>query len=307
MTRDADATHRESNDTAPSDAAPTPVCPPFDPRALARRLAIDGAVHWGLLILVVMIIALGRFMTGPTAIVGDSLVVGVIVGWIWLSSVGARAAQQLPIIARAVEIDPAVADTQLAAAMRRPALPRSVRLMLYAHLAGLRHHQDRSAESAAICQAVLSRMNRPMLLGGRLGRGSVNVHMRVQLLLLLAESQLNLNNLAGAHLAIAQLHQTPRTLVQTMQMTALQTQYEVSAGYFQLALNHIEQKIRLAEAMPWPQCGAMHVMLAAAAHQAKRPDLADWLSRRAKLLCTADQLKTFSMRLVGVESCPAEG
>jgi hypothetical protein len=174
--------------------------------------------------------------------------------------------------------DPVGAEAILAAALQRKPLHRVLRLMLYHRLAVLRHRQERWGEAAAISQAVLRY---------RLGpAGAVRVH----LLFLLVESRLNARDLAGAHAGLLELHAMPLGLAEVLQRTALQTRYEVAAGYDDQALSNLESKVQAAELMPALQSGGLHALLAEAAQHRGQMDLATWLQRRAELLLNPQEL-----------------
>ena len=144
------------------------------------------------------------------------------------------------------------------------------------------HHRRRHFEEvAAICQAVLSY---------RLGAARM---IRPHLLLMLVESRLECSDHWGTWEALGQLRRCKLNLMQMIQQCALQTRYEVENGYFTQALHGLTQKLTLIELMPAPQCGLIHMMLAMAARCSSQKVTADWLQRRAELLCEPEQLKHF--------------
>jgi len=79
-------------------------------------------------------------------------------------------------------------------------------------------------------------------------------------------------------------------LIDSLQRLSLQTQYEVAIGADAAALGGLRQKVELSELMPAAQCGAMHALLAIASQRRGQHEVAQWLRRRAELLCTAEQL-----------------
>lgn len=194
--------------------------------------------------------------------------------WVPLSMTTSRVARTLPMIGGTLAGRPREAERLIGEQLARKPVMRWARLLLYHRLATLRHHQGRFDESATICQLVLQQP-----LAGP--AASAKPH----LLLMLAEAQLCRDDLPGAHRALDALHRTRLSLTDAIQRLALQTRYALKAGQYEHALTHGRRKVELAELMPAPQCGAVHAMLATAAHKAGRPELAAWLWERAELLC----------------------
>ena len=272
--------------------APHRMVPPFTAAMIERQLAWDQGARWllvgGLALLLMPLFAsmlLGLELdpggaTSPLAMI-------VLVIWFWLSLGQGAVTRRLGKITAMLDLDLPEAESELAAALKRRSLPRTIRMLLYHRLALLRHRQGRFAEVGAICHEMLSRP-----LGGA---ESVRTH----LMLMLIESRLNCNDAAGAYQAMHAMYSQPRSLMETLQLTAMQTRYEVMLGYDEAALKDVEGKIRLAELMPAPQCGLMHAMLSAAAHRARRPALAHWLRQRTRLLCTPEQVAAMGHLLEG--------
>ena len=268
--------------TEPNGAAsPTPAATigPFDFRVLRRQLLFDSASRWAAA-LVLGVCLLAAMVTEQWSTWGAGLLmVAVFVVWLQLGTVSARVWRQLhqltPLLAQA----PAQAETHLAGLLRRMPLHRPVRLLLYHRLAMLRHRQQRFAETAAICRALLT-----------YGLGPAE-RVRAHLLLMLVEACLTENDPFGAHAGLVQLHQTRLNLIESLQRMALQTRYEIAVGYDKLVLDGIKQKIELAELMPAPQCGIVHAMFALAATRCRQSALADWLQRRGELICGSEKLE----------------
>lgn len=277
----------DSNSANSTDSAAAS-CPPFDADHLERQLRWDSAARWILFILVVLLLApsfvttwYGPGLVPPTLTLPFTVLVVVV--WIWMGTTTRRAADRLMRATALLEHDGELTETYLADGMRRRPVGRSIRLLLYHRLAVLRHRQGQFFEVGVIAQSLLAYPLRSV------------EHIRTHLLLLLAESQLRVGNPTTAHGAMQQLHKRNLQLVESLQLLALQTQYEVSLGYHTDALNNLDEKIRLAEIMPGPQCGALHAMLATAANRTQRQTLADWLQRRAELLCSSKQLNELSV------------
>lgn len=253
--------------------------PPFDPRRLRRQMLLDAAIRWtagmGLGVCLLAVLALewsSLWMAGL-------LMLAAVIIWMRLSAVSAKVWQGLHRLTPLLVSDPDQAEAWLAEHLRRLPLHRPVRLLLYHRLAMLRHRQQRFAEAGAICQQLLSQ---------RLGPAE---RVRSHLLLLLVEASLAVNNPWGAYLGLVGLHSTRLSLVESLQCMALRTRYELAVGQYGLALADLSSKIERAELMPAPQCGAVHAMFAAAAARSRHDALADWLQRRAELICGPEQLE----------------
>jgi len=276
---DADPPTADSPAAKSADGDAARRVPAFSPHRLQRELAFDGAIRTAgmaalfLAFFVLLSVGLG----GSTLTV--ALALGIVLGWVGLSAVGAKVAQALPGLPLLIESHPAAGEAKLADLMKKRALPRGVRLMLMVRLAMLRHRQQHFAESSAIAQTLLT-TPRP---------GPAGQH-RGQLLLLLVEARLELRDAAGAWLALVALAQTPLGLTEALQRMALRTRYELLVGEHAQTLAGIEQKASLSELMPAPQCGAFHAMLAAAAKRSGRDDWFDHLWPRVELLCTETEI-----------------
>ena len=264
------------------------VCPPFTPGLLRRQLVADSAVRWAfrLLLAVGLFLAMLDLGSGLSQNVGWVLFLLMLLsGWIVHQRGTARAAQALPHITGLVESDDEAAEAVLAEALRRRPLTRSLRLLLYHRLALWRHRRQRFDESAVICQAVLAEpagAARPV---------------RPHLLLMLGEARLQAGDFWGTWLALQQLHTLGLNLVEGLQRLALQTRYEVGAGYDAAALHGLAHKIAMVELMPAPQCGVVHAVLAVAARRARHTARAAWRWRRAELLCTPEQLRRIETQM----------
>ena len=268
--------------TEPSDAAPEPVtCRAFDPRVMDRQLQVDALIR-GALVAAVLVVIVGVSMwqavSESASGLSGLLVVLVIALWMLTSYRSARAWQQLRRLTPLLDQNPVAAESLLAQTIGKWPLHRPVRLMLYHRLAVLRHRQHGYAETAAICQCVLSY---------RLGSAG---RVRPHLLLMLAESHLYCRDLWGAWSALSGLHHCKLSVAESLQRTALQTRYEVEAGYDATAMQQLHQKVAMAELMPAPQCAAVHAMLATAAQRSEQTHVADWLRQRAQLLADPEQL-----------------
>lgn len=257
-----------------------PPLPTFTPRRLQRDLAVDGFLRIGAMVLLFLAFFVLLSVGLSRSLVTVVLALGVVVGWIGLNTVGARVAQALPGLTAILENDPDAGEAALAELMRKRALPRFVRLMLAHRWAVLRHRQQNYVESSAIAQTLLT-TPRP---GPAIGQ-------RAHLLLILAEARLEMRDAAGAWFALVELGRTPLSLTEALQRMALRTRYELLVGKPTHALLGAGHKMRLAELMPAPQCGAFHAMLAVAAKQTGRDD---WFARlwpKVELLCSEAEIQ----------------
>ncbi len=300
--------------TAPS-AASTPVLsdlrstvPPFSAQRLHFQVNRDGAYRWGLLVLLVFLIVVGTGVQIAGVPGGAVLIIVLLGGWFWMTINTARAGQMLLHATVALGHDLTEAEAVLAQALRRWPMQRSVRLLLYHRLASLRHQQRRFSEAIAISHVLLddNLVAKDRTLNGNGGNGGTGAMdllqpgdhrpvigpVRAHLLLLLAESSLEVGDLPGAYDALMQLHTGRLGLQETLQRLSIQTRYELAISAPQYAVQNLRQKVQWAELMPVQHGGAMHVMLAQAAQQAGKLDAAKWLWARAKLLCTAQQLQS---------------
>lgn len=265
----------------PSDSSSAAVrrLPSFSPSRLQRELAFDSTLRAAALLgLFLAFFVLLSFGPG-SSVLKLVLIVFMVLAWVGLNLTGARVAQSLPGLANVLENNPAAGETALVSLMNKRALPRWVRLMLTHRQAVLRHRQQNFAESSAIAQTLLT-TPRP---------GPAASH-RGPLLLLLVEARLELRDAHGAWLALVELSRTPLGLTEALQRLALRTRYELLVGQSEETLKGLEQKTRLAELMPAPQCGALHAMFATAAKHAGRDGLHTQLRSRVELLCSEDEI-----------------
>ncbi len=277
------------NDTAPQPdhaadppgpGAPASLLLPIDPAEFHRQVAWGVGyqrIALGLTVAAIaVVLMLPLLLPDQDAQRLPALLAVLVVPAVWvpLSMTTTRVARALPMIGAALAGRPAEAERMIREQLARKPVMRWARLLVYHRLATLRHHQRRFDESATICQLVLQQ---PL--------AGPAASARPHLLLMLAEAQLCRDDLPGAYRALDALHRTRLSLADAIQRLALQTRYALKAGDYDHALAHGRRKVELAELMPAPQCGAVHAMLATAAHKAGRPELATWLWERAELLC----------------------
>lgn len=289
---------------SPTTQTPATACPIFVPGALQRELAIDSAIRWVLTTIVIVGLIAASVWGSEESAWQMLLIFGIIGVWFTVTASATRAAQEIPKITALLDRNLTGAEDLLAHALKRRHMPKAIRLLLYHRLAVLRMRQGRFAEAAVICQAVLAQNPQtPTRLTADTGSSrSKPTHLdmawaphrnteglRTSLLLMLAESCLRCQDPAGAYMGLQQLHRQRLRLLDLLQLLMLQTRYEIATRQ-RTALHRVDKKISMAELMPAPQCGAMHGLLATAAERNDQTNLADWLWRRAQLLCTTEQL-----------------
>lgn len=155
---------------------------------------------------------------------------------------------------------------------------KSVKLRGLHHLAVLRHAQRQWRESALLSQALLRQRLSTMPAVARTTR------------LMLADSLLELGDLAGAHHALLTMYAQRLSLNEAMNLMVVQLDYESRIGAWQAMLQNLPHKVQLAELLPSPSAARAQAMLALAAQKTGKPDLAHWLTRRAELLVDINEL-----------------
>lgn len=246
---------------------------PFDPNTFNKQIEIDNlmrATMIGLAVLAGLAAVLMPSVSLLSGLVAPCVIIGL---WLWWSTSTAKAGKTLSEVGGLMASDPEQASQLISQALAQRPVMRWARLLTYHRLAGLRHVQRRFNESAAICLCLLAQ---PL-------RGPAAT-IRPHLLLMLAEAELERDNLPGAYHALAHLQQTRLSLIEALQRLTLQTRYELAAHAYDAALHRSRAKVELAELMPAPHCAAMHAMLATAAQRRGNTRLADWLWERTRLL-----------------------
>ena len=193
--------------------------------------------------------------------------------WFWMglnSARNSRAAAQSPSLIASGQFD--AAEKNIEQTVRSFSLFRPVKLQALHHLAVLRHAQRQWQESAVFAQALLAQ---------RLGAlQPISRPTR----LLLADSLLEMNDLAGAHRALSGLHQEPLSLVESLSLLAVQLDYSARVGAWQSIFQNFMSKVQLAELMPASASARAQAFIALAARNVGRLDVATWLSERVELL-----------------------
>lgn len=244
--------------------------------ARARRdLTVSAMVKFALLIG-----ALIALFVVP-AVGGDNALWLVGIGAIWLilsfrSMKGSREIAMSPSLIANGRYEEA--ERQIEDALNSFNLFRTVKLLSLHHLAMLRHAQRRYQDAAAISRA---------LLGQRLGPLS---GLTKQTRLILADALLAMNDLRGAHEAIAGLYQHRLSLSEAMNLLQVELDYQARIGAWQQMAANLPSKVQLAELLPAQASAQTQALLALAARKTGRDDWAELLRRRAELLADVTEL-----------------
>ena len=165
-----------------------------------------------------------------------------------------------------------LAELQIEQVLRRFSFYRNVKLTGLHQLAVLRHAQRQWAESATLCRGLL-----------RQRLGSLD-RMAQSTRLILVDDLLELNDLHGAYAAILDLYTQRLSLHETIDLLAVQLDYESRIEAWPSMMHNITAKVQMAELMPTSAAAKAQAMLALAAKRSGRMDWADWLAKRVMLL-----------------------
>jgi hypothetical protein len=244
--------------------------------SIFRRDLTVGAVVRGALYLAALACLSVNMLPFRNKVDGTLLLMGVGVIWVLLSyrsMRGQRLAAESPSLIAAGQFDEA--ESQIEQALRSFSISSSPKVLSLHHLALLRHAQKRWQETAALCRALLNQK-----LGTLRGLGRPSR-------LLLADALLELDDLTGAHAALASLYNEHISLGEAVNLLAIQLDYESRIGAWEAMLpkgGATYKRVQLAEFMPAESSARSQALLALAAHKTHRADWADWLRRRAELL-----------------------
>lgn len=272
----------------PSNPAPPRqdvMCLPFEPAMFRRELWRDSFLRWLIAMVFpvtsILILGVGEEYGHEFAQPGFFLFIACMTGWLVSGFSGSRVVRRLPAVTALIENGDPAAESELAAMLARKALQRSVRLLLNHRLAMLRQRQGRMAEVQTIAHELLR------------VRAASAAAVRSSLLLMAVESGLEIGDLTSAYAGLMELERQSLSSADALLCVWLRTRYELASGHDESAMSELDRRVAQAEMMPPPQCGAMHAMLAAAANRTGRTVQADWLRRRAALLCTPEQASFF--------------
>jgi hypothetical protein len=199
----------------------------------------------------------------------------LLVGGVWVilsyrSMQGTRIAADSPSLIAAGEFERA--ERHIDAALRTFSLFRTAKILNLHHLSVLRHAQQRWRESILLSQAVLSQKLNTL---PGLARSS---------LLLLADSMLQIGDLTGAFAAMTRLYRYRLDLGEALNLQFLQLDYGWRIGAWESMLQAVGSKVQMCELMSPLDAARSQALLATAAFKTHRPELAQWLRRRAELL-----------------------
>ena len=226
--------------------------------------------------------AMCALLAGPvygSAWSSTGIVVGIAAVWLLLSyrsALRSNAAADSPLLIASGQFDEA--EQRIESALRGFSIFRTAKLLSLHHLSVLRHAQHRWRESALLSKALLRQ---------RLGSLQTLAHSSR---LMLADALLELNDLRGAHDALSSLYHERLTLGESINLLAVQLDYEAAIGAWPAMIHNVMSKVQLAELMPSSPAARAQMLLALAAKKCGRNDLADWLCRRAELLCDVNAL-----------------
>lgn len=184
------------------------------------------------------------------------------------------------------------AEASLDEALRSFSMFRTVKLLSLHHLAVLRHKQQRWAEAAKLCQAVL---------GQRLG-GLTSLSKPSQIML--ADALVQLNDLPGAYAAITALYKHRLSLGEALQLMVLQLDYETRIGAWQNVFHNVEHKMAMCDLLPSPEAAKAQALMALAAKKLGQAAWSDYLRQRVELLADINELclrKPILKELFGVK------
>jgi len=279
----------EPADSTESGAATGRTLPAFDPAWLERRLSLDAAARWGMIIGVALVVVLVQFLEAGLAIAALLGVVAFMFAIASGVSVSLRTLRDLALITGllANPKGQANAESVLAVTVKRWPLPQWLRVVLVHRWAVLRYRQNQYAETAAIAGALLQVMP-------RIGQHSVK-RLQSHTTLMLLEAQLQMQDLTGAYHCLLGLDTLALTQAERLQRLVLQTRYELMCDRPECVAQGLARKVELAELMPATPSAGMHAMLAQACTAMGRDDQAAWLRERAALLASDEQVN----RLLG--------
>jgi len=250
-----------------------------DAIARMRRDLTLGSVLKGLMLGAAMFCLLLDAVARPAGFSGS--VALAVIGGVWLmlsyrSWRGSRIAAVSPSLIASGNFEQA--ERHIDEALRAFSIFRTVKLRSLHHLAVLRHAQRRWVETVILCQAILQQ---------RLGALSgISRSTR----LILADSLLNVGDLAHAHEALAGLYQQRLSLGEALELTVVQTDYLSRVGAWEQMVQGVAQKVQLAELLPSEASARVQGLLALAARKVGKAELSEWLKRRAELLVDGEEL-----------------
>jgi hypothetical protein len=242
-----------------------------------RDLTLGWVLRAAFLAAVVASFALPMLSPGFEPAIGLGLVA---VAWLLLNSQGirgARLAAASPSLISSGRFEEA--EQHIDEVLRGFSISKTPKLLSLHHLAVLRHAQRRWQESAVLCRT---------LLGQNLGPALQGVARPARLIL--ADSLLELGDARGAQEALSDLKPQDLSLAESMNLLSVQLDYQARLGAWDEMLASVMSKVQLAEIMQARSAARVQALLALAAKNRNRTDLADWLRSRAELLTDFNEL-----------------
>jgi len=252
----------------PSQPSPAPLATEQAIRLARTGIRRGTVVRWLLILIGFGGVVLAGVERAPS--VGPAMALGAALAWVMLVVRSVRSQQDLlgvPVLIEHRQQDQA--DQIIAASLRAFSIFRAPRMQALQHLASIRHEQRRSQDAAALISELL--------------RYRLTPAARTSLLLLRAQSALELNDLPAVHAALSSLP-PPASLAESMKLMQLQTDYCVRVGAWSAALDNLPWKVELAELLPTDDAAWVQGLLALAAQRCNLPEWHAWLQRRAELL-----------------------
>jgi len=236
-----------------------------------RDLIFSAVVRKGFLALMLVIAMLGPML--HSGWISGFVLMTLLICWMALQAKSLRKSQQAafsPMLIAAGDFQQA--EEHIEQSLRGFSITQNVKVMCLHYLGMLRHAQKRFDESAMLCRAVLERQTR-----------RINPIERPATLML-ADSLLELNDLHGAHDAIARLYKHQLSLNEAMQLMVIELDYQSRIASWKTMLAGAPAKIELAEAMPTASAARAQAFLSLAAQNMGLTELSQWLRRRVELL-----------------------
>jgi hypothetical protein len=254
-------------------------------RTLRRRVVYAAAVRWFVLVSIVAgVLFAGPLGMGSVGAWASIWLLCVLIGWLILVFVSARTARliqtaSLLIAARRWE----AADLQLERALRGATVFKAHLLMAGQQFASLLRGREAHADAVRVLRAVL-RMIRSWTRGAR--------PLVTVLRLMLADSELALDNTAGAYAALLPVYGTPLRLSERLLLLPIDLRYALTTGCARHAVTDLRERVRLAELLGSREAAWVHALLAEACAREGLTPQAAFLRRRAALYHDLDDLPT---------------
>lgn len=243
-------------------------------------------VNRQLLLGMIIKVALGALLLGALLFKGGGIIAAAVIGaWVGIANASGRisrivATAEAHLMARHFD----EAEELLSQAIASFSISRTPKLLALMQLASLRRTQQRWADCALVCEALLKK---------RLGTLSP---LRKAIVLTYAQALLELDRAAAAGPLLQTLTHERLSLEESMQLLSVQTEFLARAGAWgqiipdpATPLDHpawstLNSRVQLAELMSAQQAARTQALMALAAQKVGQPAWALWLRSRAELL-----------------------